>query len=431
MTSIVSAISGQFSKSLILGTFLPVSVFVFLAWICGESIFPSGWPLFEPLKTLDTQWQALAVSLVIIVLSGLLYNLNIPIIRLYEGYPWQHSWIGEKCIRRQQDVLYALQARWAGLLTLVRALEPGEVQSRILHQRGRIGRRINGEFPARQDLVLPTRLGNVIRSFEYYPDVQYSIDAIEMWPRLIAKIDQKYAATLDDSKTSFDFMLNSSVLSAVLALATLIFGVLYAVPVNEPSSLPIWFLEMVGFIALCYFFYQRAIERAGAWGALVKSAFDLYRWELLKQLGYRQLPSTRDNERTLWNHIALQTIFGDSPHGPRLDYADDTVPTTTTFAKGRPDGVALQVARGVKRRWAGRAVAVILCVRNNDQHGQEAENVIVTDTLPDGFEYEWDSAYVNNRSVPVEDTNPYRFSVGYLAPGGQLILSYRAVPFKK
>jgi hypothetical protein len=94
VTNILSSISGQFSKSLILGTFFPVMVFVILAQIFVVPLLPSDWLVLRQLETLDTQWRVVVILLLAIVLSGLLYNLNIPIIRFYEGYPWQDSWIG-------------------------------------------------------------------------------------------------------------------------------------------------------------------------------------------------------------------------------------------------------------------------------------------------------------------------------------------------
>jgi hypothetical protein len=78
------------------------------------------------------------------------------------------------------------------------------------------GRRLNEEFPIERTSVLPTRLGNVIRSFEDYPERQYGMDGVTLWPRLVAKINKDHATVIEDAKITFDFLLNSAVLSAVL-----------------------------------------------------------------------------------------------------------------------------------------------------------------------------------------------------------------------
>jgi len=95
MTNVLSAISGQFNKSLILGTFLPVTIFVVLFQMLVEPLLPDDISIFKPLETLDTQWRIAATFFTIILLSGLLFNFNIAIIRIYEGYSWQHTRIGE------------------------------------------------------------------------------------------------------------------------------------------------------------------------------------------------------------------------------------------------------------------------------------------------------------------------------------------------
>ena len=75
-------------------------------------------------------------------------------------------------------------------------------------------------FPTYASDILPTRLGNAIRGSESYPDSQYGIEAITLWPRLVGVVEQEYANAISDSKAPFDFMIDSSVLNAVLCLAT-------------------------------------------------------------------------------------------------------------------------------------------------------------------------------------------------------------------
>jgi hypothetical protein len=62
MSSIVSTISGQFSKSLILGVFLPAALFVSLSIIFLVPLFPENWPLLAPLQALDPGWKLIAIS---------------------------------------------------------------------------------------------------------------------------------------------------------------------------------------------------------------------------------------------------------------------------------------------------------------------------------------------------------------------------------
>ena len=99
MTSILSSISGYFSRSLILGTFLPVTIFVVLSLLLLVPSLNADLSLAVVLEQLDTG-KIVGISFLTIVISGLLYNMSIPILRLYQGYPWRGSWIGAWFSRR-------------------------------------------------------------------------------------------------------------------------------------------------------------------------------------------------------------------------------------------------------------------------------------------------------------------------------------------
>ena len=62
MPSILAAVSGQFTKYLILGTLLPVAIFVTLGLVFGQPITPTSVPLVSALQTLDKQWFTITVT---------------------------------------------------------------------------------------------------------------------------------------------------------------------------------------------------------------------------------------------------------------------------------------------------------------------------------------------------------------------------------
>ena len=161
--------------------------------------------------------------------------------------------------------------------------------------------------------MLPTRLGNAIRAFEAYPTDQYGIAAITIWPRLVAVIDKEYAGAIAEQKTSFDFMLNSSALAITCAAMLAIVGVTLPVPFASTGWLLLWTAQIAALIALSYWCYEGAIGRAVAWGQMIKGAFDLFRHDLLKKLGYTTMPTTMSEERRVWRVLSQQIIFGDAP----------------------------------------------------------------------------------------------------------------------
>lgn len=432
MSSIFSSISGYFSKSLILGTFFPVAVFVTMFYFFVVPLFPVEGFLAQQIEALNSQWQLLPTLLFTVVLSGWLYNINTPIIRFFEGYPWKDSWIGRYRTQHYREELLAIERRRKGMRTLLRYLgrtigDKDPIYKEILQEWSRLGLQINNAFPT-ASLILPTRLGNVMRSFEYYPSRQYGIDSITIWPRLIAYIDKDYAIAIDDVKSSFDFMLNSSVLSAVLAGATLFVGLLYPGFTDASHSwrlLTGWIVQILAFSGLAYLFYLGAINRTAARGALVKGAFDLYRWKLLEQLGYKHTVTNAEEERKLWRLISEQMIYGDAPTGVRVNYILPVEPVPPSVRSSSPTA-KLELTRGVRVFTPGKPVEVVLRVKNSGD--KEAAQIVVFDTLPAEYEYCWGSAQLEGRPVDVIGTSHYQFRIDKLLPGQETTVTYQMLP---
>ena len=477
MTNILSSISGYFSRSLILGTFLPVTIFVVLSLLFLVPILPAGITLSVLLEGLDTG-KIVGITFVIIVLSGLLFNMNIPILRLYEGYPWSNSgigaWLRGRHVRRfieDQQILESLRAvlrkmeavdrNFGANAQLVQeVLENTKSLSSTLNQIDLSNRKwlqfwhgtqdvgqsnllrehwralsqnlrsgfsdyriqVKRRYPDRAEHILPTRLGNVVRAFEFYSDREYGIDSVEIWPRLVAVVPAPYASSIDETKSTFDFMLNCSFLSAVLATVVFFVGAIYPSLVLSTGAF-YWLIKVALLICLSYFFYQLSINRAEAWGRLVKAAIDLYRWELLKQLGYKQQFLTRDEERKHWREVSRQAIYGDRYDKTLIAYA----PPSRTFPSVQP--AETQLTRGVKRDETTGVTTIYLRVKNTSLKSS-ISGITVTDLLPDEFDFQWDSAKIDGIQVNVSGTNPYEFFLGSLEKGAEAVLTYQAVPKK-
>jgi hypothetical protein len=461
VTSILSAISGQFSKSLILGTLMPVVLFLIFSLLFVVTFYPANRELLYQLQQLDAQGVVI-FSFLTIVLTGLLYNLNIPIIRLYEGYPWRESFVGRWLTRYYQSKLRAdivIRSHAQLLRDVLKETkerestnplnrdETQELQAnseshaalkKIGQERILAGQRLMGIFPRNEDAVLPTRLGNVIRSFEHYPQRQYNMASITLWPRLVAKIDKDYAVAIDDAKISFDFFINCSVLSAILALMALFVGLIYPTAFASTGLLLSWIIEIIIFIVLSYASYTASINRASAWGSMVKGAFDLYRWDLLKQFGYKSIPNNMEEERELWGVISRQLIYGDPVKDKLLEYK-----TAPTSALGSPSTVKLEIGRGLSPVDKDGTIRVNLYISNVDPQQRIATKVLVMDTLPDNYHYVWGSALLTvlpsntnftdldastaNRRVTVTGTNPYYLYIGDLEPSQGAYLTYHTI----
>lgn len=426
MTSLISSLSGQFSRAVLLSMLLPATVFVLLALALVWPAIPESVPLVQWASALDAEWKLATITLAIVLITALLSNLNGLIIRFYEGYPWCDSWLGRWRAKVHRRRMVSHQAEWRGLWTLLRQAEtkahPG-YRAAVEHW-NQLGRELNSQLPEQPSMVLPTRLGNVIRSFESYPYRQYRIRAITVWPRLSALVDKDYAAQIEAIKATLDFTLNGSFLSGLLA--ALVLGVHLVYPLRLTQA-RVWLpaaLAVLVLILAAYGLYLAAVSRANAWGSSVKGAFDLYRWKLLESLGYRSAPETLEKERELWDWISTRLILSDLAHRPHPGYVRREKAATSAAAE--PGDVALEVTRGA-RRGTDSALTVTVGVRNRDGV-RPASGVKIVDTVAGGWFYEWDSASSTLGDVRVSGTNPYTFEVGDLAPAGVVTMTYRILP---
>ena len=194
------------------------------------------------------------------------------------------------------------------------------------------------EYPEEQDLdeVRPTRLGNIIRSAELYPYYRYRADPIILGPRMQALFPESYLKVLQEAASSLEFLLVIATLGGVFS----IFSGLYLLITNAP-----WWIFLTcfwgGFI-LAIGAYSGSLNHARAYAEQLRSGFDLYRTDLLKQMRM-PLPNDLDEERELWERIGL-FLYRDFP--PDLPFTreesnayrneNDATQSMSTDIKSRP-----------------------------------------------------------------------------------------------
>jgi hypothetical protein len=419
MTGIFSAISGQFGRAIIIGALLPAAIFVVLFHVFVIPMLPWEWRLITRIAVLDAQWQVASLVVAATLIAGLLHVLNTSIIRFYEGYPWENGLIGRWRKKRYAKEL-AGRKRTRKLARelrrrLVRTNRWDLRLGALTAARDDADRVIHSSYPAGRS-VLPTRLGNVIRAFESYPRDQYGISAIPLWPRFVARIRPEHAAAIDEAKTSFDVAINLSFLAGLTAVSMIVIAAVYPLPLASTRLLTWFAVRVIAALALTGAFYALAIGRAAAWGDLCRGVFDLYRWDVLKDLGYETRPGDLASERALWGEISIQMIFGDPELGPALRYDPRTLVVPSN------DWIAL--TRAVRLSGPSRQIAITV-----ENRGRDSANVRITELLPAGSAYVDGSARLDGTTaVDVRGVNPYSFAVGRLAAGAKAVLTYEVSP---
>jgi len=240
------------------------------------------------------------ILLLAYVIGIMLSALNRDLYRFMEGYGKYNSlklfgWMEKRRYRRVVSEIEKLDDQYRECIDANREF-PDE--SRI--RRNTLMRQLAEDFPDKEEYLLPTPFGNVIRSFEIYPRYMYGLDAIDGWDRLLTVIPKDYLELTNSARAQVDFWVN---LSAIFFLLQIEYIVLASM-----TGFPLQWLVVLLFIANGTIAQVRATSAAREWGNFVKSAFDVYRFNLLGALGIDP-PKTREEEKMIWTRYSQAIIY--------------------------------------------------------------------------------------------------------------------------
>jgi hypothetical protein len=221
---------------------------------------------------------------------------------------------------------------------------------------------------------------------------------------------------ISDAKTTVDFLLNASLLSAVLSYSALLLGFRTEhLGINAQTAY--WLLRIVAFSALSYWFYAAAISPAQEWGQHVRSAFDLFRAPLLAKFGITAAPATLQEERRIWHAITDQLVYPDAtPFAVPLRI-------TPPSANSR-NGVTVAVVRSVLHKTDTGSTPIQLTVKNASS--EEAKAVVVTDNPPPNMEY-LEGSLQPDTDVIVLRSDPLEFTIARVPAKSSVRFQYQAL----
>lgn len=273
--------------------------------------------------------SGLIILIISIMMGFTLTSLNTYIYKLFEGYvllnylqPLRRMEIRRaRKIRRQRDQLdkqikriNKTQVSWdlAGM--------PERSETKINRISDRIGRLINQRdalaaeydlrYPPTDDLILPTRLGNILRAAEAYPQSRYCADSVALFPRMVIAIEKDFMGHMDTANDQCSFLLNSSLLSAIFAALGFAVSIyLWLSPISDHSSL-VYFLTGLASLVIAWFFYSASLMNVSKYGNLIRSAYDLFRFNLIEKL-HLPMPEDSQKEKKLWGLISDFTTIGE------------------------------------------------------------------------------------------------------------------------
>lgn len=347
----------KLGQNFLVATFIPSLGFVLIGIFFFQPIFPPGFaPTLEFSLSTNLAGDALLLFVLTILLGFTLQGLNTFIYKLLEGYFFlnRFSWL----LRRQRSKANRSLEQIRHIDQTLKILDERETKdekfdklvARLKLKSFSLKAQYKLDYPPYLHLVLPTRFGNILRAAEIYSGEHYGVDAVLTWPRLIHVIEPSYYNKLDQSNNGLAFIVNSMVLSLAMVIFCLLASLyqFYAwnvttrvsqaqlttcsVPTAEtslqastssatpdPISL-LYFLSLettcsaqqayiqrgwiylvssIAFAGIVAFFYNASLPAARQYGALIRSAYDLFRFDLRRQLRLT-LPRHSHEEHESW-----------------------------------------------------------------------------------------------------------------------------------
>jgi hypothetical protein len=298
-----------FDRSFFIGYFLPASL---LFSGVSANLFAFGYVDEKLLKYLaDKSTFGVAISLVIIWLfSILLMAFNRPFIRILEGYGDSNP--ARISLALQQEKFRAKAEPYLGKVARVLDARRRGVPETEEFDEFDVWQAASN-YPDEIGLVLPTRLGNVMRAYEVYADLVYGIESIVAWPRLLMVIPEHARESIRDGESLFHFAVNALLIGVLTLVISsgFVADLLYHDGITGMATVISWPIILVLVLAAFFAWFSWSWllpETARQRGEQVKSAFDLYRSTLAEVLGF-QLPTTEAEERIMWRLISRRMML--------------------------------------------------------------------------------------------------------------------------
>lgn len=303
------------------------------AWLWGRlgaRIRRVGWQaaLDGPTAAVRALPVSLQIALLVAVALGLVASallaerLTVPALRLLEGY-WPagrpkrlRRRLVERQIRRRARAYQRASRLAAGLL------RPGDGSPMTVAEQ-RLARELPAELarmeqrlhwlPADPAMVMPTRLGNVLRTAEGRPAMKYGLDAVACWPHLWLLLDNDSRLELTRARGSLDAAVRLWFWGALTVVWTV--WTWWAVPLMLTVTVTAYYGSM--------------LAAAQVYGDLVDATFDLNRGALYTALRW-PLPANPAEETRQGKAVTEYLWRGSDQTSPSFE------PSTAPDGSTRP-----------------------------------------------------------------------------------------------
>lgn len=322
----ISTLNALISRAFVVGYIMPS-----LALFLGIYLLYPTLPIFKRPGTIlagDADTGGVALAILAIWLCAMVLSIfNVAMYRVLEGYVWPinaiSSWKTKeinrwKALVDEYDKLQRQLAETENLNPDTRKIMYTRAQDVLVELRT--------DFPQTEGDILPTRLGNVIRAFERYPNVIYGADGVALWPWIEASMKDDARSIVENAKATSDLFVNICILSFIYLILVIFkyFSVVFLRLVGVISNelkLSEFFFEViiqgdlfilaVSGLIVSIFSYKFALNAARSWGRRVRAAFDLYLNSIAEKMGY-EVPKNFDDRREFWVAVSQKVLYLES-----------------------------------------------------------------------------------------------------------------------
>lgn len=240
-------------------------------------------------------------AIAVLIISVVFAYTSLPAYRLLEGYTIPR-WLTRRSMKRHVRAWYRIQA----LL---------ELETESGSETGLTTEDLSA-YPDSVEDVLPTRLGNALRSMERYGLGRYGLDSQLLWYELQSMASPTLRRDNEDARATVDFFLAAIVHSALLGFIATAIGVASVAhgPVGVASI-----SVAVACALLVPLAYRQAVRNVDEWRSTTQALVNLGRTTLPTALGFRQARSFKE-ERQFWESYRSLVIYG--PHEDDLRFLD-------------------------------------------------------------------------------------------------------------
>lgn len=171
----------------------------------------------------------------------------------------------------------------------------GKLEDKDLNGNREAGRLLEF-YPEDPELIMPTRLGNVLRKYEATAGRQYRLEVLTILPHVALAAHPDDVSYLDDQRTQLDLavrMCFTSVLATLVSAALLWH--------DGP-----WLSILAAPMGIAYLSYRGAIISAQDYGVAMNVIIDLNRFSLYERFNL-PMPSNIDDERQM-NSLVMKLL---------------------------------------------------------------------------------------------------------------------------